>query len=178
MHLLLPPTAVLVGLDLDHGRLGAAGDAGDRPGVGIGFLQLVSRAVHGQLPHLLEGGMGSDLGGQRRALAASGQTPQHPLHVVGFGDGKGSVSRDERPHPALEGAFQPGPEPEEIGMPLPGLVDAGEGPVMKLVADVQSELEVVVPPRLALRRWTHLEGTGRRSQVIEDVGTEGSPGQG
>ena len=67
--------AVLVGLDLDHRRLRAAGQARQRPRVRVGLLELVRRAVDDELQVLLERAVALEVARQRRARRRRPRSP-------------------------------------------------------------------------------------------------------
>ena len=52
VHLLRATGPELVELDGDQRGLGAAGQPGNHPGIRVGLLEVVDRAVHEELPHL------------------------------------------------------------------------------------------------------------------------------
>jgi hypothetical protein len=143
VHPLRASSAVLVGLDLDEGGLRTAGEARDRPAVRVGFFERVQRALHEELAHLVDVGLAGDVARQARPRVGAGEGEQ------GGGDGVRRRLRSlrHRHGPAqlgLEGVLEHAPRGEDVGVPLPALVDPGDAAVGEFLHGEQRALHVVV----------------------------------
>ena len=132
-------TAVLVRLDLHHRGLRAAAQPRQRPGVGVGLLELVRRAVDDELQVLLERAVALEVARERRRVVGGLDRTQFDVHLVAAGG-----HRDVAPQRGLEAALQLGAQGEQRRLPLPAVVHAGQPAVVQLVAEVERELEVLV----------------------------------
>ena len=65
--------AVLIGLHLDHRRLGCATDSRDRERVRVGLLELVGGAVHAELEELLERAIALEVGTLSEAVTVKAE---------------------------------------------------------------------------------------------------------
>ena len=145
-----PAAAVLVGLDLHERGLRRAAQTGDRPGVRIGLLELVGRAVHERTRGPARASprpstkRDSDGPSSASAIARSARS-MSPGSAGAAGDGHGRTQR------RLEGRLQAGAQAQQARVPLPALVDPGQPAVVQLVAEVERELQVVVRQRVVGR---------------------------
>ena len=103
--------------------------------MGIGFFQVVDRAVHEVLLQLMPR---ADVAQVVRRSAAVRALDGERLDLC-----DGVVARlhvgAQCVHELL---LQAAAQPEEFGVPFPGVVDADEPAVMQFVADVQRQLEI------------------------------------
>jgi hypothetical protein len=169
VHVALDAVAVLVGLDLDHGRLDRAGEPGDRPGVRVGLLELVGRAVDGELPHLGQGAVGGHEAGQRRTAGRPDELVQGGGHVGG-----GQPRPRLLQHPGLESLLEPALEGQQRRLPLPAVVDPGEPAVAQLVEDVEGQGGVVPVQRVVDRPRPAGQMVGRLPEMVEEEGGQRS----
>ena len=147
VHPLRPAAAVLVALHLEQRRLRRARQARDRPAVGIGLLQLVERS----------GGRrtrGTPRCRPSTSRRRESETPSSPSSSAEeeIADLDRDRPRSARPTRALqrveEGLLEHRPHSEQRRAPLPARVDAREGAVVQLVAEVERQLQVVVAERV------------------------------
>ena len=104
----------------------------------IGFLEVIQRAVHEVLPHLLpRTGVAQVV---RRARAVD-RFHRQRVHRVGGGL-VGSDLTDVVTHRAQERVFEAAADMQQRRIPLPARVDPGESPVVQLVADVEGQLQI------------------------------------
>ena len=138
-----PTAAVLVGLDLDKRGLRRSGQPRDRPRVGVRLLELIRRAVHDELEHLLQCSIAVEVLRQRRRVVRVDHRAQRDVHVLR--GHTGSVGRPERPQQRhLEELLPRRARRQQRDVPLPAVVHTRQPAVVELVADVERELHVVV----------------------------------
>ena len=130
--------------------------------------------MDGELLDLLEGAPFGQEARERRT-AAGQQRGKVGLHV-----GRDAVGH-LRPQRRLERRLQLPPQGEDARLPLPGGVDAGETPVVQLVAGVQRQVDVVADEGVVAdvdpdREIGH--GMDRLDEVVEEVSAERAPGAG
>ena len=155
--------AVLVGLDLDQRRLRRSAEAGDRPGVRVGLLELVRRAVDDELLDLLERRVALDVLRERATVVLRLRSPEcdvEQLRRRRLADGADGGSEC-----VLERCLERLAEGEQRRLPLPALVDAGEAAVVQLVAEVERELEVLVGERVEAVRGAGSAGAGAAARA-------------
>ena len=138
---------VLVGLDLDHGRLRRPVDPRQREGVRIGLHQLVGGALDHELPELIEGRsplqvarerwtvVGLDLGEDRRRDLQGIDRPR-------LAELLDQSSQDRR--------FELGAKGDQGGIPLELVVDALDPAEVELMDTEERQLEVVVAERVEI----------------------------
>jgi hypothetical protein len=170
VHALGPAAAVLVGLDLHQRGLRRTAQAGDRPGVRIGLLELVRRPVRQELEHLVGGRVALHVARQRRGFVGILDRAQRDVHLLRRG--RRADVADGIVQGGLEARLERAAQRQQGRLPLPALVDAGQPAVVQLVAAVQRELEVLVGERV---------GTGGqrdRRQVVGWLAQRGEQGSG
>ena len=127
--------AVLVELHLHQGGLGPpARQARDDPGRRVRLLEVIDRTLPQQLQRLLAGPVTLEVPGQRRAVVGGDQGGQVGDEVACAFDGRQALAQ-----PLLQPALEPPPQRQQVGVPLPPLVDVGEPAVAELVQDPQRE---------------------------------------
>jgi hypothetical protein len=179
VHPLGRSAAVLVGLDLHHRGLGPPAQARDGERVRVALLQVVHRAQRQVLPPLLEGAGLGQVGRQRRAVVGGDEGGQLAVdRLAGHADRPDELLQ-RREVPALEPAAQA----EEGRVPLPGVGDVVEAPVVQLVADRQAELQVLVGQHVGgAEGGGSVEGPrgqgGAGGQVVAEGFAERTPGLG
>ena len=137
MNALATARAVLVVLDRDERRLGAADESRYREGVGVTLLEVIQRAVHEVLPHLLPRALVAQVEGQ--ALPSTGSTRQRAIASAAVSSPSESpTSRAPRPGTPPR-AFRAGGAGRDS---IPMRADPGEAAVVQFVADVQRQLQV------------------------------------
>ena len=166
--------AVLVGLDPDQRRLRRALEARDRPGVRVGFLQLVGGAVHRELAHLGERPV---LLHVRRQCGTAGTREQ--VGQIGLDVARAGRRTALLVQPIEEGALQRGAEGEQARVPFQSVVDAGKPAVVQLVRDVQRQGEVVVGQRITRSPHRRDPQRGVRGpQAVDDEFGQHAPRRG
>ena len=115
MHPIRITATVLIGLDLDQGRLGRSGQARNRPRVRVGLLELVCGAVYDEFAKFVERGSSFDVGRERWGIVGLDELEQKSPNIMTrlF---RGSDLRDESfQHHSLEH----GAKLEQPRAPLP-----------------------------------------------------------
>ena len=140
--------AVLIGLDLHQRGLGRSRDPRDRPGVGVGLLQLVRGAVDHEFAKLLQRAADLEMLGQRGAVVLGGQPKEAVAHLARLA----GVNRDFTAQPLLERLLEAGPERKHRRIPLEPIADSVERLVVELVAAIERQLQVLVAVRSGDRR--------------------------
>ena len=112
----------------------------DRPGVRIGLLQLVDRAMDRELEELVAVRVLLQIARQLRAVVAVHQLPQ-ALRDRALVGGHRNVAAQSRRAAVVS---QLRAQPDQLGLPLPPRRDVREPAVVQLVADPQRELKILV----------------------------------
>ena len=134
MHLLGHASAVFIRLDLDQGGLGVTSQARDRPRVGIGFFELISRTVNGNscacaaLPCCCNHADNENPPPSHKARRSCSTS------ISALGDGKACAQA------AFEAAFEISAKTEDLRVPFPLVRHPGETLVVQFIGAIEREL--------------------------------------
>ena len=129
---------VLVVLDRDEGRFRLSGEAGDHPGVGIAFLEVIQRTMHEVLLHLLPGAVVTQVIGRAVAVDRLEGNRVHFRRCIAIKINFADVATDG----AQKRVFEASPQMEQSRIPFPSRIDHMKSAIVQLVADVERELQV------------------------------------
>ena len=131
-----PPAPELVELHRDERRLGLTRQAGDGEGVRISFLEVVERAVHEVLTHLVPGALVAQV--VRRSLAVH-RFDGEGCHLVRSGV-VGADLPDVAAHRVEERLLHLAAQVQQAWVPLPVRVHPCEPAVVQFVTDIERKL--------------------------------------
>src|SRR4051794_14990291 len=164
--------AILVELDGDERRFCLSDQPRYRESVRVGLLEVIQRAVHEVLPHLLPG---SDIPQVVRGARAVNRFNRYRVHCLGGGLA-GSDLTDVVTHRAEKRLFEAAADMQQRRIPLPARVDPGESAVVKLVADVEGQLQIEAVRVGLTQRNVDRPGMQRRPAALKGVDHRGRKG--
>ena len=176
VHAVPATAAVLVEFDRDECRLGLPRQSRDRPRVRVALLEVIQRAMHEVLPHLLPRAAVAQVVRRSRSVD---RLDRERLHLVGRHT-SGPISPTSRRTAVRNAPLESAAQLQQAGIPLPSRVDAREAAVVQLVADVERQLQIQPvwigfadrcghPGELPLGRATRQE----RSRTVDDTAPAG-----